>query len=59
MELSYARPPPGRYSVSGVGLAAGGMMPKVLAVIQVIEKLPIEATNATRLSNLIVVSPAA
>jgi hypothetical protein len=59
MELSYARPPPGRYSVSGVGLAAGGSMPKVLAVIQVIEKLPIEATNATRLSNLIVVSPAA
>jgi hypothetical protein len=29
-------------------------MPKVLAVMQVIEKLPIEATNATRLSNPIV-----
>ena len=49
----------GCYSVSGVGLAAGGSMPKVLAVIQVIEKLPIEATNATRLSNPIVFSPAA
>jgi hypothetical protein len=45
--------------VSGVGLAAGGSMPKVLAVIQVIEKLPIEATNPTRLSNPIVFSPAA
>jgi len=45
--------------VSGIGLAAGGSIPKVLAVIQVIEKLPIEATNATRLSNPIVFSAAA
>jgi hypothetical protein len=28
-----------RYSASGVGLAAGGSIPNVLAVIQVIEKL--------------------
>ena len=40
-----------RYSASGVGLAAGGSIPNVLAVMQVIEKLPIEATSATRLSS--------
>jgi hypothetical protein len=47
-----------RYSASGVGLAAGGSIPNVLAVIQVIEKLPIDATSATRLSNPIVFSAA-
>ena len=36
-----------RYSASGVWLAAGGSIPNVLAVIQVIEKLPIEAARAT------------
>ena len=46
------------YSASGVGLAAGGSIPNVLAVIQVIEKLPIDATSATRLSNPIVFSAA-
>jgi hypothetical protein len=46
------------YSASGVGLAAGGSIPNVLAVIQVIEKLPIEAVNATRLSNPIAFSAA-
>jgi len=47
-----------RYSASGIGLAAGGSIPNVLAVIQVIEKLPIDATSATRLSNPIVFSAA-
>src|SRR5215469_14634733 len=47
-----------RYSASGVGLAAGGSIPNVLAVIHVIEKLPIDATSATRLSNPIVFSAA-
>jgi hypothetical protein len=46
------------YSASGVGLTAGGSIPNVLAVIQVIEKLPIEAVNATRLSNPIAFSAA-
>jgi hypothetical protein len=46
----------GRYSASGVGLSVGGSIANVLAVIQVIEKLPIDATNATRLSNPIVFS---
>jgi hypothetical protein len=49
---------PARYSASGVGFATGGSIPKVLAVIQVIEKLPIDATSATRLSNPIVLSAA-
>jgi hypothetical protein len=48
-----------RYSASGVGLGAGGSIPNVLAVIQVMEKLPIEAISATRLSNPIVFSAAA
>ena len=47
-----------RYSASGVWLATGGSIPNVLAVIQVIEKLPIEAVNATRLSNPIAFSAA-
>ena len=40
-----------RYSASGVGLAGGGSIPNVLAVIQVIEKLPIDATSATKASS--------
>jgi hypothetical protein len=44
---------------SGVGLAAGGSMPNVLAVRQVIEKLPVVATSATRLSSPMVFSAAA
>ncbi len=47
------------YSASGVGLAAGGSIPNVLAVMQVMEKLPIEATSATRLSSPIDFSAAA
>jgi hypothetical protein len=43
---------------SGVGLAAGGSMPNVLAVRQVIEKLPVVATSATRLSRPMVFSAA-
>ncbi len=38
------------YGASGVGLSAGGSMPNVFAVMQVIEKLPVVATAATRLS---------
>ena len=37
----------------------GGSIPNVLAVIQVIEKLPVDATSATRLSSPIVFSAAA
>src|SRR6266851_4702584 len=47
------------YFASGVGLAASGSITNVLAVIQVIEKLPIEATSATRLSSPIVFSAVA
>src|SRR5260221_12780727 len=39
------------YSASGVGLSAGGSIPNVAAVMQVIEKLPVVATSATRLSS--------
>ena len=39
-----------RYGASGVGLSAGGSMPNVFAVMHVIEKLPVVATAATRLS---------
>jgi hypothetical protein len=39
-----------RYGASGVGLSAGGSMPNVFAVMQVIEKLPVVATAATKLS---------
>src|SRR5207302_5192303 len=39
-----------RYSASGVGLSAGGATPNEFAVMQVIEKLPVAATSATRLS---------
>jgi Aldehyde dehydrogenase family len=43
-----------RYSASGVGLAGGGSIPNVLAVRQVIEKLPVDATSATKPSSPIV-----
>ena len=46
-------------SASGVGLAAGGSIPKVAAVRQVIEKLPVDATSATKASRPIVFSAAA
>lgn len=49
----------GGYSANGVGLAGGGSIPKVTAVRQVIEKLPVVATSATRLSSPIVFSAAA
>ncbi len=39
-----------RYGASGVGLSAGGSMPNVFAVMHVIEKLPVVATAATKLS---------
>ena len=39
-----------RDGASGVGLSAGGSMPNVFAVMQVIEKLPVVATAATKLS---------
>ena len=44
---------------AGVGLAAGGSTPNELAVMQVIEKLPVVATSATRLSTPMVFSAAA
>src|SRR3954471_13684843 len=47
------------YSASGVGFSAGGLIPNVLAVMQVIEKLPVDATSATRPSSPMVVSAAA
>jgi hypothetical protein len=40
-------------------LAGGGSIPNVAAVKQVIEKLPVDATSATRLSSPIVFSAAA
>jgi hypothetical protein len=49
----------GGYSFNGVGLSAGGSTPNDLAVMQVIEKLPVEATSATRLSRPMVFSAAA
>jgi hypothetical protein len=48
-----------RYYASGVGFSVGGSIPNVPAVIQVIEKLPVNATSATRLSSPIVFSAAA
>ena len=48
-----------RYIASGVGFSAGGSMPKELAVMQVIEKLPIAATSATSVSRPMVFSAAA
>ena len=39
------------YSASGVGFSGGGSIPNVLAVMQVIEKLPVDATSATRPSS--------
>ena len=48
-----------RYSASGVGLADGGSILNVAAVRQVIEKPPVVATSATRLSSPIVFSAAA
>ena len=50
---------PTRYIASGVGLSAGGSMPKLLAVMQVMEKLPIAPTNATRAASPMVFSAAA
>jgi hypothetical protein len=49
----------GGYSFNGVGLSAGASMPNVPAVMQVIEKLPVVATSATRLSSPIVFAAAA
>ena len=48
-----------RQLASGVGFSAGGSMPKLLAVMQVMEKLPIAATSATRASRPMVFSAAA
>jgi hypothetical protein len=48
-----------RYSASGVGFSGGGSIPNVLAVMQVIEKLPVDATSATRLVSPSVFSAAA
>jgi len=47
------------YAFSGVGLSAGGSMPNVFAVMQVIEKLPVAATSATMPSVPIAFSAAA
>jgi len=47
-----------RYA-SGVGLWAGGSTPNELAVRHVIEKLPVVATSATRLSSPMIFSAAA
>src|SRR3954471_7287856 len=47
------------YSASGVGFSGGGSIPNVLAVMQVIEKLPVDATSATRPSSPMVFSAAA
>src|SRR5262249_35005771 len=48
-----------RYSASGVGLSAGGSTANALAVMQVIENVPVAATNATRSASPIVFSAAA
>ena len=60
----YLRTPLGRqrlpsYSASGVGFSVGGSIANVLAVRHVIEKLPVNATNATKLSSPMVFSAAA
>ena len=47
------------YSASGVGFSGGGAIWNVLAVMQVIEKLPVVATSATRCSSPMVFSAAA
>ena len=47
------------YPASGVGFAAGGSISNVLAVMHVIEKLPVDATRATRCSRPMVASAAA
>jgi hypothetical protein len=47
------------YSASGVGLSAGGATWKELAVMQVVEKLPVIATSATRSGRPIAASAAA
>jgi hypothetical protein len=47
------------YFASGVGFAGGGSISNVLAVRHVIEKLPVDAINATRSSSPIVFSAAA
>ena len=46
------------YSASGVGFSGGGSIPNVLAVMQVIEKLPVDATSATRPSSPMIFSAA-
>ena len=45
------RASPSRQVASGIGLSAGGWMSKVLAVRQVIEKLPVVAVSAIRPSS--------
>ena len=47
------------YSASGVGFSLGGSIANVFAVKHVIEKLPVNATNATKLSSPMVFSAAA
>jgi hypothetical protein len=47
------------YSASGTGLFAGGSTPNALAVRQVMEKLPVVATAATRASSPIAARAAA
>ena len=51
--------PLANYSVSGIGFSDGGSIPNVPAVMQVIEKLPINAISPTRLSSPMVFSAAA
>src|SRR5262245_25032197 len=45
-----------RYSARGIGFSGGGSTPNELAVRHVMEKLPVNATSATRLSSPIVFS---
>lgn len=52
-------PASARYMASGVGFSAGGSMPKLLAVMQVMEKLPMAPTSATNASRPMVFSAAA
>lgn len=56
-EQPFSLPMP--YEASGVGLAAGGSIWKVAAVMQVVVNVPVVATAATRLSRPKVFSAAA
>ena len=47
------------HAINGVGFSGGGATPNELAVMQVIEKLPVEAISATRLSTPMAFSAAA